>query len=56
MRDPLKEISKCKELMKIRVVFRLKNLMTTRIFLVDLTLIVELIIVGVLNLTFQRLN
>jgi hypothetical protein len=26
MRDSLKEISKCKELMKIRVVFRLNNL------------------------------
>jgi hypothetical protein len=36
MRDSLKEISKCKELMKIRVVFRLKNLLIIINFLVDL--------------------
>jgi hypothetical protein len=52
----LKKISKFQEPMKIKVVFMLNNLLTISNSQVDLTLIVELIMVGVLNSTFPRLN
>jgi hypothetical protein len=56
MRDFVKEISKCEELEKIKAVFWLNNLSIISNFLVDLILIVELIMKGLLNSTFLGLN
>jgi hypothetical protein len=50
-------ISKGKKLMKIKAVFFLSKIPTIIHFqLVNITLIVELIMVGVLNSTFPRFN